>query len=138
LLRFSSLLDAAPDDVSGGHLEQSSDEFCLRSNVAAADVPNLPFPDHGHRLVACQRSSSRSEAAKAKSWTGQSFHVPMALLNDTIRGLQAVHIRVDCTARSNPAGRHAPNRHLKTLETGTQKRSKLAPDHAANRHPVTA
>jgi hypothetical protein len=43
-----------------------------------------------------------------------------------------------CTARSNPAGRHAPKRHLKTLETGTLKRSKAAPGHAANRHPVTA
>src|SRR3954454_5953423 len=54
------------DDVSGGHLEQPGDELCLGPDVAATDVPNLPFPDHRHRLVARQRSSGRPKATKAK------------------------------------------------------------------------
>src|ERR1700722_10902313 len=29
----------------------SASEYCLGPDVAAADVPNLPFPDHCHRLV---------------------------------------------------------------------------------------
>ena len=52
------------DDVSGGRLEQSGDELCLGPDVVAADVPNLPFPDHCHRLVACQRSSGRPKPPK--------------------------------------------------------------------------
>lgn len=34
-----------------GNLEQSGDELLLGLDVVAADVPNLPFPDHGHRLA---------------------------------------------------------------------------------------
>jgi hypothetical protein len=56
--------------LSGGNFEQCGDEFRLRLDVTTADVPNLPLPDHCHRLVACQRSSRRPEAAKAKPWTG--------------------------------------------------------------------
>jgi hypothetical protein len=29
-------------------MEQSSDELCLRPDVAATNSPNLPFPDHRH------------------------------------------------------------------------------------------
>jgi hypothetical protein len=56
--------------LSGGNFEQCGDEFRLGLDVTTADVPNLPLPDHCHRLIACQRSSRRPEAAKAKSWTG--------------------------------------------------------------------
>ncbi len=55
---------------SGGNLEQFSDELCLRHDVVTADVSNLPLPHHCHCLIACQRSSSRPEAAKAKSRAG--------------------------------------------------------------------
>ena len=34
-------------------------------DVATVDVPNLPLPDPCHRFVACQRSSSRPEAARS-------------------------------------------------------------------------
>ena len=58
------------DDVSGGHPEQSGDELCLGPDIAAADVLNLPFPDHRHRLVTCQGSSGRPEATKSKPRAG--------------------------------------------------------------------
>ena len=55
---------------SGGNLEQFGDELRLGLDVVTADVSNLPLPHHCHRLVACQRSSSRPETAKAKSRAG--------------------------------------------------------------------
>jgi hypothetical protein len=66
--------------VSGSHLEQSGDERRLAPDVFTADVSNVPFPDHRHRLVAHQRSSRCLEAAKAKARAGQAFHIPMVLL----------------------------------------------------------
>jgi hypothetical protein len=42
-----------------------------------------------------------------------------------------------CTARSNPAPRHAPIRHLKTLESGTPSRSNPAPENGRKRHLIT-
>jgi hypothetical protein len=65
-------------------VEQPGDEFRLRSNVVAANIPKLPFPDHRHRFVACQRPSSCPEAAKPMSRTGQSFHLSVVLLDDII------------------------------------------------------
>jgi len=52
---------------SGGDLEQLElgDEDGLGLHVASADVPNLPLPDHRHRLVTRQHSLRRPEAAEA-------------------------------------------------------------------------
>ena len=56
-----------PDQVTlRGHLEQAGDEAGLASDVASADVSNLPFPDHRHRFESSQCSSSRPEAAEAE------------------------------------------------------------------------
>jgi hypothetical protein len=49
-----------------GEIKQAGDEAGLASDVASADVPNLPFPDHRHRFETSQCSSSRPEAAKAE------------------------------------------------------------------------
>ena len=65
-------------------MEQFSDERCLGLDVTAADVPNLPFPDHRHRLVAGQRSSRRPETAEAKARIDQPFHVAVVLLDSLI------------------------------------------------------
>ena len=78
---------AAADGRSGGDLEQLGDEAGLRPNVAPADVPDLPLPDHRHRLVAGQRSSRRVEAAEAKAWSDQAFWTPMILLDDVVQEL---------------------------------------------------
>jgi len=71
--------------LSGGNLEQFGDELRLGLDVVAADVPNLPLPHHCHRLVACQRSSGRPKATKAKPGPGQPFHAPMVLLHDIVQ-----------------------------------------------------
>jgi hypothetical protein len=69
-----------PVHLSSGDLKQSCDECCLSPDVVATDVPNLAFPQHCHRLVACQCSSGRPEATEAQARAVQPFHVPMVLL----------------------------------------------------------
>ena len=78
---------AAADGRSGGDPEQVGDEAGLGSHVASADVPNLPLPDHRHRLVASQRSSRRPEAAEAEARPDQAFHAPVVLLHDVVEEL---------------------------------------------------
>src|SRR5690348_11552901 len=70
--------------VSGRRLEQPGDKSCLGFDVVAADLPNLPLPDHRHCLVARQRSSRRPEAAKAEARIDQAFHVAVVLLDSLI------------------------------------------------------
>ena len=38
--------------IGSGDLKSSGDEYCRSPDVVATDVPNLPFPQHCHRLVA--------------------------------------------------------------------------------------
>jgi hypothetical protein len=71
--------------LSGGDFEQCGDELRLDPDVVATDVPNLPFPDHRHRLVARQGSAGRPKAAKAKPGPHQPFHGPMVLLHDIVQ-----------------------------------------------------
>src|SRR5215217_8171200 len=78
---------AAADDRSGGDLEQLGDEAGLRPHVASADAPNLPLPDHRHRLVARQRSSGRVETAEAEPRSDQAFQAPVILLDDVVQEL---------------------------------------------------
>ena len=40
----------------GGQPEQFSDEPDLTPNIIAPQPPNLPLPDHVHRLIALNRS----------------------------------------------------------------------------------
>ena len=74
-----------PARLSGRNPEQAGDELCLGLDVVATDVPNLPLPDHRHRLEAGQRSSSRPEATEAEARTGQPFHAPVVLLHDVVQ-----------------------------------------------------
>jgi hypothetical protein len=68
---------------SGGGLEQVGDEGSLGPHVSSADIPNLPLPDHRHRLVPCQCSSCRMETAEAEPRSDQAFHVPVVLFDRT-------------------------------------------------------
>src|SRR3954453_8795844 len=70
--------------LSGSVLEQRGDEFRLGLDVVTPDLPNLPLPDHRHRLIARQRSPRRPEATKAETWINQSFHVAVVLLDSPI------------------------------------------------------
>src|SRR3954447_6142159 len=78
---------AATGARSGGDLEQLGDEGGLGPHVASANLPNLPLPDHRHRLVACQCSSCRPETAEAEPWSDQAFHAPMVLFHYVIEEL---------------------------------------------------
>jgi hypothetical protein len=57
------------------------------------DVPNLPLPDHCHRLKTHQRSSRCPEAAETKPWAGQPFYAPMVLFHDVIQILDLAQPR---------------------------------------------
>src|SRR6187551_3538807 len=75
-----------PDQVTlGGYIEQAGDEAGLASDVASADVPNLPFPDHRHRLETCQCSLSRSEVAEAEPGSDQSLDTPVILFKNVVQ-----------------------------------------------------
>jgi hypothetical protein len=78
---------AATSSRSGGDLKQLGDEGGLRLHVSSANLSNLPFPDHRHRLVARQCSSCSMETAEAKPWSDQAFHAPMVLFHYVIEVL---------------------------------------------------
>ena len=80
-------LGGDPDQVTlRGDIEQAGDEAGLASDVASADVPNLPFPDHRHRFETSQCSSSRPEAAEAKPGSDQSLDAPVILFKNVVIG----------------------------------------------------
>ena len=54
-------------------MKQLGDEFRLRLDVFATDLPNLPLPDHCHRLIACRRSSGRPEVSPLQSSLTNAF-----------------------------------------------------------------
>jgi len=67
--------------MSGGNLEEISNEGRLRPHIPSADVVSLPFPNHRARLVASQCPLGCWEAAKAKSGSNQSFETAVVLLH---------------------------------------------------------
>src|SRR3981189_1806356 len=44
-----------------GGIEKSGNEDCLSSDIASADLSNMPLPNHRHRFETCQCSSGGSE-----------------------------------------------------------------------------
>jgi hypothetical protein len=72
-----------------GDVDQRCDVRRLGLDVVATNVLNLPIPDHGHCLVACQRSSGSPKAAKTKPRSRHSFYIPMALFHDIVQYLFA-------------------------------------------------
>src|SRR3954465_727879 len=84
---------AATGARSGGGLEQPGDEVGLGPHVSSTDFPNLPLPDHRHRLVARQCTSCRMEAADAQPWSDRAFHAPVVLFHDFVEELALPHPR---------------------------------------------
>ena len=70
---------------SSSDVEQLGDELRLGFDVSAANVSNLPLPDHCHRLITRQCSSSGPEAAKAQPRLDQPFAVTVVLLDDIVQ-----------------------------------------------------
>src|ERR1700683_601215 len=83
-----------------GGIEKSGNEDRLSSDIASADLSNLPLPDHRHRFETCQWSSGGSEPAEAEPRprlfragrkigrrSDQTLDAPMILLNNIIHRL---------------------------------------------------
>ena len=67
-----------------GGIEKSGNEDRLSSDIASADLSNLPLPDHRHRFETCQCSSGGSEPAEAEPRSDQTLDAPMILLDNII------------------------------------------------------
>src|SRR6202166_2371079 len=68
-----------------GGIEKSGNEDRLSSDIASADLSNLPLPDHRHRFEPCQCSSGGSEPAEAEPRSDQTLDAPMILLDNIIQ-----------------------------------------------------
>jgi hypothetical protein len=51
-----------------GQPKQLSDEPDLSPHIIAPHPPNLPFPDHVHRLIALNRSPGRAKILGSLAW----------------------------------------------------------------------
>src|SRR5258708_20232537 len=67
-----------------GGIEKSGNEDRLSSDIASADLSNLPLPDHRHRFETCQCSSGGSEPAEVEPRSDQTLYDPMILLDNII------------------------------------------------------
>src|SRR5258708_40264990 len=65
--------------------KKSGNEDRLSSDIASADLSNLPLPDHRHRFETCQCSSGGSEPAEAEPRSDQTLDAPMILLDNIIQ-----------------------------------------------------
>src|ERR1700722_17875968 len=68
-----------------GGIEKSGNEDRLSSDIASADLSNLPLPDHRHRFETWQCSSGGSEPAEAEPRSDQTLDAPMILLDNIIQ-----------------------------------------------------
>ena len=68
-----------------GGIEKSGNEDRLSSDIASADLSNLPLPDHRHRFETCLRSSGGSAPAEAEPRSDQTLDAPMILLDNIIQ-----------------------------------------------------
>src|ERR1700720_4377412 len=68
-----------------GGIEKSGNEDRLSSDIASADLSNLPLPDHRHCFETCQCSSGGSEPAEAEPRSDQTLDAPMILLDNIIQ-----------------------------------------------------
>ena len=68
-----------------GGIGKSGNEDRLSSDIASADLSNLPLPDHRHRFETCQCSSGGSEPAEAEPSSDQTLDAPMILLDNIIQ-----------------------------------------------------
>ena len=83
-----------------GGIGKSGNEDRLSSDIASADLSNLPLPDHRHRFETCQCSSGGSEPAEAEPSSDQTLDAPMILLDNIIQILALPETR---TAPSSPS-----------------------------------
>ena len=65
-----------------GQSEQLAHEPDLTSNIIGHHPPNLPLPDHVHRLITLNRSTGRVEFAEALLGADTALDRAMVLLDD--------------------------------------------------------
>jgi type I restriction enzyme M protein len=92
VLQLSNLsmnrVGAAPHRLFlGGQPEQLSDEPDLGPNIIAPHPPNLPLPDHIHRLISLNRSPSRMKFPEALLSVDPAFDGSVILLDDVVQVL---------------------------------------------------
>ena len=67
---------------SGGQFEELVDELNLTPNISSAHPPNLPLPDHVHRLITLNRSLRRLEFPESLLGVHPAFDRAVALLGN--------------------------------------------------------
>jgi hypothetical protein len=70
-----------------GQPKQLSDEPDLSPNIIAPHPPNLPLPNHVHRLIALNGSPGRVKFPEALLGVDPAFDRPMVLFDDVVQVL---------------------------------------------------
>jgi hypothetical protein len=86
-------------EISGGHFEELLDDLNLTSNVSPAYPPNLPLPDHVHRLITLNCWSRRLEFSEALLGVHSPFDGSMVLFQNVV---QVLYGPVSAAAAKNP------------------------------------
>src|SRR5713101_7802345 len=84
---------------SGGQFEELVDELNLTPNISSAHPPNLPFPQHVHRLITLNGSLRRLEFSEPLLGIHPAFDRSVILLQDIV---QVLHRSVRTTAPKYP------------------------------------
>jgi len=72
---------------SSGQFEELVDELNLTPNIRSAHPPNLPLPQHVHRLITLNRSLRRLEFSEPLLGVYPAFDRAMILLQDIVQVL---------------------------------------------------
>src|ERR1700694_4230783 len=94
--RLHKKLDAPS---SGGQFEELVDELNLTPNIRFAHPPNLPLPQHVHRLIPLNRSLRRLEFSEPLLGVYATFDRAVILLQDIV---QVLYGSVPATAAKYP------------------------------------
>jgi hypothetical protein len=75
-----------------GQSEQLAHEPDLTSNIIDHHPPNLPLPDHVHRLITLNRSPGRVEFSEALLGVDTAIDRTMVLLDDVVQILDGAMV----------------------------------------------
>ena len=73
--------------AQSGQFEELVDELNLTPNIRSAHPPNLPLPQHVHRLITLNRSLRRLEFSEPLLGVYPAFDRAMILLQDIVQVL---------------------------------------------------
>jgi hypothetical protein len=84
---------------SGGQFEELVDELNLTPNIRSAHPPNLPLPQHVHRLITVNRSPRRLEFSEPLLGVHPAFDRSVVLFENVV---QVLYGPVPATAAKSP------------------------------------